>query len=57
MVNLVFGNIIGFLIYRVLRLKCPSCKSREFTKIDENRHSKGYEQYSKKDFSSRQKKE
>jgi len=41
--------IIGFLIYRVLRLKCPSCKSREFTKIDENRHSKGYEQYSKKD--------
>jgi len=40
--------IIGILAYRALQRKCPNCKSRDFTEIDEEYYSKGYEQYDKK---------
>lgn len=40
--------IVGIFGYRALQLKCPKCKSRNFTKIDEKSQKTGYQQYSKK---------
>lgn len=45
---LIILAIIGVFVYRALQLKCPKCKSRNYTEIDSQENLVGYERYAKK---------
>lgn len=44
---LIILAITGIFVYRALQLKCPECKSKNYTEIDSKEDLIGYERYSK----------